>query len=67
MNKVFDKLFKSSLDKIRRDAWLEGGLVGIRVGQEQERERILAIFKDLNIQPLSKQEFADKFGETVGK
>lgn len=46
-------------------AWREGGLVGIKVGEKRERERIMGIFKDLNTQPLSKQDFTDKFTDLV--
>lgn len=46
-------------------SWREGGLVGIKVGEKRERERIIGIFKDLNTQPLSKQEFTDKFTNLV--
>ena len=48
-------------------AWKEGGLVGIKVGQKMERERILAIFKELNSQALSKQDFTEGFINRVGE
>lgn len=77
MNKKFFALLeKIDLDfykgRIEDDAhdeksWREGGLVGIKVGEKNERERIMAIFKDLNTQALSKQEFTNRFIELVGE
>jgi hypothetical protein len=54
-------------DTNHEKSWREGGLVGIKVGRQEERERIMAIFADLNSQPLSKKEFTDKFTEAVGE
>jgi hypothetical protein len=54
-------------DKKYDKAWKDGGLVGINVGKKQERERILAIFNDLNAQSLSKQDFTATFINRVGE
>jgi hypothetical protein len=48
-------------------AWKDGGLVGIKVGKKQERERILEIFHRLNSEQLSKQDFTAKFINLIGE
>lgn len=59
--------FLSKKETNHDKAWKEGGLVGIKVGQKMERERILQIFNELNSQALSKQDFTQTFINRVGE
>jgi hypothetical protein len=69
LEKIDLEFYKSRIedDTNNEKSWREGGLVGIKVGEKNERERIMGIFKTLNTQALSKQEFTDKFIELVGE
>lgn len=69
LEKIDLEFYKGRIEDDAHDekSWREGGLVGIKVGEKKERERIVAIFNELNTQPLSKQEFTDKFIELVGE
>lgn len=68
LEKIDLEFYKGKIEDDTHDekSWREGGLVGIRVGEQRERERIIAIFNQLNTEPLSKQQFTDKFIELVG-
>lgn len=67
LEKIDLDFYKGRIEDDTHDekSWREGGLVGIKVGERKERERIMAIFDELNTQALSKQEFTDKFTEQV--
>jgi hypothetical protein len=69
LEKIDLEFYKGRIEDDTNDekSWREGGLVGIKVGEKNERERIMGIFKTLNTQALSKQEFTDKFIELVGE
>jgi hypothetical protein len=69
LQKIDLEFYKGRIEDDTNDekSWREGGLVGIKVGEKNERERIMGIFKTLNTQALSKQEFTDKFIELVGE
>lgn len=69
LEKIDLEFYRSRIEDDTNDekAWREGGLVGIKVGEKNERERIMGIFKALNTQALSKQEFTDRFIELVGE
>ena len=69
LEKIDLEFYKGRIENDTNDekSWREGGLVGIKVGEKNERERIMGIFKTLNTQALSKQEFTDKFIELVGE
>jgi len=60
-------MFKNKKKTDYETAWKDGGLVGIKVGKKQERERILEIFHRLNSEQLSKQDFTAKFINLVGE
>jgi hypothetical protein len=60
-------MFKNKKKTDYEAAWKDGGLVGIKVGKKQERERILEIFHRLNSEQLSKQDFTAKFINLVGE
>ena len=68
LEKIDLEFYKGKIEDDTHDekSWREGGLVGIKVGEQRERERIIAIFNQLNTEPLSKQQFTDKFIELVG-
>jgi hypothetical protein len=68
LEKIDLEFYKGRIEDDTHDekSWREGGLVGIKVGEQRERERIIAIFNQLNTEPLSKQQFTDKFIELVG-
>lgn len=67
LEKIDLEFYKSRIEDDTHDeqSWREGGLVGIKVGEKREQERIMAIFKELNAQPLSKQDFTEKFTQMV--
>lgn len=67
LEKIDLEFYKSRIEdeKHSEKSWREGGLVGIKVGEQKERERIMAIFNNLNSQPMSKQEFTDRFTKEV--
>ena len=69
LEKIDLEFYKGRIEDDTQDqkAWREGGLVGIKVGEQRERERIMGIFKVLNTQALSKQEFTERFIEAVGE
>lgn len=69
LEKIDLEFYKDRIEDDTNDekSWREGGLVGIKVGEKNERERIMGIFKTLNTQALSKKDFTDKFIELVGE